>query len=359
MNFIKENSQVLIQRMGMTVTKQIVDELFVWNVLNFEEVNIICCEKVEQDAARGIIHMILKKGSEACNLFLKSLEKWNYPLFQDLNGQSGLTDSLGNLKNLITLILDNIKMNEEDAIKLAEGLTNLKNMCLLRLTHLSDIGKGMDYMVKSVSAEPCDLEEIQLVSCCLSATAVKTLAQNLHNLDKLSILDLSENHLEEGGNEALHELIDRLHILKQLTVLMLPWWSDARVILTRLLEQLEGTPQLIKLGLKNWRVTDAEIRILGAFFEKNPLKNLQQLDLAGNCVSSDGWLTFMGIFENLKQLVFFDFSTKRFLPDAALVRKLGHVLSKLTFLQEARLVGWQFDDDDVSIIKGTFKLVTA
>lgn len=87
-NFLKENSQVLIQRMGMTVIKQVVDELFVWNVLNFEEVNIICCEKVEQDAARGIIHMILKKGPEACNLFLNSLEKWNYPLFQDLNGQS-------------------------------------------------------------------------------------------------------------------------------------------------------------------------------------------------------------------------------------------------------------------------------
>lgn len=39
MNFIKENSQVLIQRMGMTVIKQIVDELFVWNVLNYEEVS--------------------------------------------------------------------------------------------------------------------------------------------------------------------------------------------------------------------------------------------------------------------------------------------------------------------------------
>ena len=87
-NFIKENSQALIQRMGMTVIKQVVDELFVWNVLNFEEINTICCEKVEQDAARGIVHMILKKGSEACDLFVKSLEKWNYPLFQDLNGQS-------------------------------------------------------------------------------------------------------------------------------------------------------------------------------------------------------------------------------------------------------------------------------
>ncbi|XP_019509353.1 PREDICTED: NLR family CARD domain-containing protein 4 isoform X1 [Hipposideros armiger] len=270
----------------------------------------------------------------------------------------GLTDSLGNLKNLTKLTLDNIKMNEEDAIKLAEGLTNLKNMCLLRLTHLSDIGEGVDYIIQSLSAEPCELEEIQLVSCCLSANAVKTLAQNLHNLAKLSILDLSENHLENDGNEALHELIGRLHILEELTVLMLPWWSDVRVSLTRLLEQLEGAPQLVKLGLKNWRLTDAEIRILGAFFEKNPLQNFQQLDLAGNCVSSDGWLTFMGILENLKQLVFFDFSTERFLPDAALVRKLSHVLSKLTFLQEARLVGWQLDDDDVSVIKGAFTLVT-
>lgn len=88
MNFIKDNSRALIQRMGMTVVKQITDDLFAWNVLNYGEVCNICCEKVEQDAARGIIHMILKKGSEACNLFLKSLEEWNYPLFQDLNGQS-------------------------------------------------------------------------------------------------------------------------------------------------------------------------------------------------------------------------------------------------------------------------------
>ncbi|XP_070092622.1 NLR family CARD domain-containing protein 4 isoform X2 [Equus caballus] len=224
----------------------------------------------------------------------------------DLQAQrlpGGLIDNLGNLKNLMKLILDNVKMSEEDAVNLGEGLTNLKKMCLLRLTHLSDIGEGMDHIVKSLSAEPCDLEEIQLVSCCLSANAVKTLARNLHNLAKLSILDLSENHLEKDGNEALHEL--------------------------------------------------------SACFKKNLLKNFRQLDLAGNCVSSDGWLAFMGVFENLKQLVFFDFSTERFLPDAVLVRKLSQVLSKLTFLQEARLVGWQFDDDDVNVIKGAFKLVTA
>lgn len=31
-------------------------------------------------------------------------------------------------------------------------------------------------------------------------------AQNLHNLARLSILDLSENHLEKDGKEALHQL---------------------------------------------------------------------------------------------------------------------------------------------------------
>uniref|UniRef100_A0A8D2JS06 NLR family CARD domain-containing protein 4 n=1 Tax=Sciurus vulgaris TaxID=55149 RepID=A0A8D2JS06_SCIVU len=271
----------------------------------------------------------------------------------------GLIDSLGNLKNLVKLILDNIKLNEEDAIKLAEGLTNLKKIYLFRLTHLLDIGKGMDYIVKSISGQPCDLEEIQLVSCCLSANSLKTLAQNLHNLVKLSILDLSENYLGKDGNEALQELIGRLNVLEQLTVLMLPCCRDVRVSLTSLLEQLGRASQLVKLGLKDWRLTDAEIRALGAFFEENPLKNFQQLDLAGNCVSSDGWLAFMSVFENLKQLVFFDFSTEGFLPDAALVRKLSHVLSKLTLLQEARLIGWQFDDDDISVIKGAFKLVIA
>ncbi|XP_073905557.1 NLR family CARD domain-containing protein 4 isoform X2 [Castor canadensis] len=269
----------------------------------------------------------------------------------------GLTDGLGNLKNLVKLILDNIKMNEEDAIKLAEGLANLKKMCLFHLTHLSNIGEGMDYIVKSLSGEPCDLQDLQLVSCCLTANSVKTLAQNLHNLAKLRILDLSENYLEKDGNTALHKLIHRLNILEELTALMLPWCWDVQVNLTSLLEQLEGPSQLFKLGLKNWRLTDTEIRILGVFFEKNPLKNLQQLDLAGNCVSSDGWLDFMGVFENLKQLVFFDFSRKGFLPEASLVRKLSHGLSKLTFLQEARLIGWQFDDDDISVLKGAFKLV--
>ncbi|KAM4867301.1 NLR family CARD domain-containing protein 4 [Thomomys bottae] len=286
--------------------------------------------------------------------------------------RGGLTDSVGNLRNLMKLILDNIKMNEEDAIQLGQkfvfstafiditkSLANLKKLRLFHLTHLCDIGKGMESIVRSLSSEPGDLQELQLDSCCLTANSIRTLAENLHNLAKLSVLDLSGNDLEKDGNEALHKLISRLSLLEELRALMLPWCPDVRAVLSSLLEQLPEIPQLVKLGLKNWRLTDAEIRNLGSCFEKNHLRSFQQLDLAGNCVSSDGWLAFMTVFENLQQLVFFDFSTTGFLPDAALVRKLGHVISKLTFLQEARLIGWQFDDDDISLISGDFELVVA
>ncbi|XP_031212352.1 NLR family CARD domain-containing protein 4 isoform X3 [Mastomys coucha] len=240
----------------------------------------------------------------------------------------------------------------------AQGLRNLKKMRLFHLTHLSDIGEGVDYIVKSLSEEPCDLQEMKLVACCMTANSVKILAQNLHNLVKLSILDISENYLEKDGNEALEELIGRLGVLEQLTTLMLPWCWDVCISLPKLLKQLEEAPGLARLGLKNWRLRDEEIRSLGEFLKTYPLRDLQQLDLSGHCVSSDGWLSFMDVFENLKQLVFFDFSTEAFLPEAVLVRKLSQVLSKLALLQEARLSGWELDDDDISVIKGTFKLVT-
>lgn len=285
------------------------------------------------------------------NLSIHSLQTQGLP--------GGLTDSLGNLKNLVKLVLDNIGMKEEDAKNLAKGLGNLKKMSLFHLTHLSDIGEGMDSIIESLSGEPCDLQEMKLVACCLTTNSVKTLAQNLHNLVKLNVLDISENYLEKDGNEAVQELIGRLGVLAQLTTLMLPWCTDVFITLPNLLKQLEVVPGLLRLGLKNWKLGDAEIRSIGDFLEMNPLRNLQQLDLAGNCVSSDGWLSFMNVFENFKQLVFFDFSTEEFLPDASLVRKLSQVLSKLPVLQEVRLTGWELDDYDLSIIQGTFKLLIA
>lgn len=88
-------------------------------------------------------------------------------------------------------------------------------------------------------------------------------------------------------NWSLDFQVDRLHILEQLTVLTMPWCSDARVSLMRLLEQLEAVPQLIKLGLKNWRLTDADIRILGRYTQSQ-----EKLVLT----KSLNWLSFLFSF---------------------------------------------------------------
>ena len=86
MEFIESNRVHLIQRMGMITVKQIADDLLACNVMSYEEVNTIACEKVEQEASRMMIYMILNKGSEACNILVKSLEKHNPFLFHDLQG---------------------------------------------------------------------------------------------------------------------------------------------------------------------------------------------------------------------------------------------------------------------------------
>lgn len=51
---------------------------------------------------------------------------------------------------------------------------------------------------------------------------------------------------------------------------MLPWCWDVHTSLPKLLKQLEGTPGLAKLGLKNWRLRDEEIKSLGRYTQREP-----------------------------------------------------------------------------------------
>ncbi|KFO07438.1 NLR family CARD domain-containing protein 4, partial [Balearica regulorum gibbericeps] len=351
--FIESNRVHLIQRMGMITVKQIADDLLACNVMSCEEVNTIACEKVEQEASRMMIYMILNKGSEACNILVKSLEKHNPFLFHDLQGYCGLIDGIKKLVNAEGLVFDNISMDEGDAKKLAEGVRNLRKLRLLYMNHLTAIGDGITYIVRSISDELSELEEIQLVNCCISSDAVEILAQNLCNLPKLNVLDLSENYLEKKGKDAIHRLVDGLNVLSGMKVLMLPWGDDVKVCLTKLLELLETMPQLTKLGLRKWNLTDVEIRILGNFFEKEHLENLQHLDLAMNCVTSDGWLSFMQPLISLKKLVSVDFSSKQdWVPASLLVCKLSQVLTTLNYLKEIKVTGWKFDCHDLGLING-------
>lgn len=46
------------------------------------------------------------------------------------------------------------------------------------MNHLTAIGDGITYIVRSVSDELSELEEIRLVNCCISSDAVEILGKN-------------------------------------------------------------------------------------------------------------------------------------------------------------------------------------
>nr|XP_033793811.1 NLR family CARD domain-containing protein 4 isoform X2 [Geotrypetes seraphini] len=247
----------------------------------------------------------------------------------------GLIDGMGSLINIEKLIFDSVKMNEDDTKKLAQGLKNLKRLAILHLSHLTNIGNGMVDIVESICAEPRYLQEIKLVDCCLSGKAVKI-------------------------------LVDSLNDFPDMMVLMLPWGCEVRLCLDTLLQHLIQIPQLVRLGLKNWHLTDTEIAKLSAFFKEH-LKGLQQLDLGGNCVTSDGWLSFTEALRGLKELTTLDLSSEHSLElYSGLVLELSHVIFKLKGLQRVRLSGWQLDSIDLQKInsaksgfEGEFQLLTA
>ncbi|KAM9273207.1 LOW QUALITY PROTEIN: NLR family CARD domain-containing protein 4 [Cariama cristata] len=226
---------------------------------------------------------------------------------QSENLEGGLVDGVKQLVNAEGLVLDNLSMDEGDAKKITEGIRNLRKLRLLYRNHLTATEDGITYIVRSVSDELSELKEIQLVSCCISSDAVEILAQNLCNLPKLNVLALLENYVEK---DAIH-----------------------------------------RLGNKNKYIN--KYMFTGNFFEKEHLQNLQRLDLAMNCVTSDGWLSFMQPLISLKKLVSVDFSSKRdWVPASLLVCKLRQVLTTLNYLKEIKVTGWKFVCHDLGLING-------
>uniref|UniRef100_H3AX88 NLR family CARD domain-containing protein 4 n=1 Tax=Latimeria chalumnae TaxID=7897 RepID=H3AX88_LATCH len=272
--------------------------------------------------------------------------------------QGGFVDGMCNLVNIEQLTLDNVRMTEADAKKLvpAENIVYLKKLTLLHLSRLITIGEGMSDIVEAASREASVLEEIKLINCCLTDSALKILAQNLCNIQELKVLDLSENNLAEEANDSLTRLVDNITALTKLTTLMLPCGSDVGYCLPRLSAQLEHMPVLTKLGLENWGLTDADIGILTTMMEKENMKGLQYLNLAKNSVSSEGWLSLFKALRELKELKYIDFSSKEELqPNPELIKELGHLICNLPLLLEVRMLKWQLDEHDLRAINNNMK----
>ncbi|XP_066553066.1 NLR family CARD domain-containing protein 4 [Amia ocellicauda] len=262
--------------------------------------------------------------------------------------EGGLMEGIQNLQNVKKLTLNNIKMTEEDAKHMAKGIKHLNNLTHLHLSKLEHIGNGLRFIAEAATSRARSLEELELVDCCLMEEAVAVLAQNVNNNRSLATLDLSENHLEGDARDSLDKLVDELGALSDLHTLMLPWGESVSGSLPKLLKYLEKLPALVKLGLQKWCLTDQDMELLAASVRSGCLRELQHLDLSGNCVGSAGWWAFVSGLGGLRKLRVLDLSCRDSMqPESRLVNELARRISELLALWKVVLLNWRLDGDDL------------
>nr|AGQ17904.1 NLR family CARD domain-containing protein 4 [Ginglymostoma cirratum] len=269
----------------------------------------------------------------------------------------GFINGIHCLKNIEKLVLENVKMNDGDIKKIAESLKNFSSISVFHLSQLTGLGNGIEQLVTELSSGNCSLQEIKLASCCLTGSAITTLAQNLHKLEKLEVLDLSGNNLEEQAINAVTILLDQLTVVLGLKVLMLPFGSSVNTCFDKLVNQLKSLTNMTKLGLQKWNLNDTDLLKLTSLITSGHLENLRCLDLAKNSVTNKGWIAF---FETLRtsetsclyKLTSLDFSSQEELyPEAFMVKEFVQWIVKLHFIHEVVLINWMFDENDLNMIK--------
>ncbi|XP_018427064.1 PREDICTED: NLR family CARD domain-containing protein 4, partial [Nanorana parkeri] len=173
--------------------------------------------------------------------------------------EGGLLHGLCNLVEIEKLVLHNIRLNEKDAEILASSIQCLPELRILQLSDVPNIGNGLEHIIESFSHNCCQIKELHLNNCCLTAKAVISLTQNLNNIRDLEVLDLSDNYLEDDGKHAVEELGIALTQLPALRTLKLPGGTNIKSCLDKLMCQLKRIPTLSILTIKRWNMRDEDM----------------------------------------------------------------------------------------------------
>lgn len=262
----------------------------------------------------------------------------------------GILDGLCKLVEMEKLILHNIHINEKDGELLANGISHLKKLKVLKLSVLPNIGSSMEHVVKSISH--CDkIKELHLINCCLTSEILIILSHILEKFTNLEVLDLSDNFLEDDGKLSVEVLGQTLTHLPSLTTLLLPGGINVKCGLDELMYHIKGLPKLSKLAFRRWNMTDDDVIKLAAHFTNN-FGQLSFLDLSYNLVGNDGWIILIQALQDLKNLKHFDLSTeKTFNPIGGVVQTLCAAVESLSCLSSLKLDNWELDNIDIGKMK--------
>ncbi|XP_073413616.1 NLR family CARD domain-containing protein 4 [Dendrobates tinctorius] len=264
--------------------------------------------------------------------------------------QEIVLNGLYKLYEIEKLILHNININEKDGEILANGISHLKNLEVLKLSVLPNIGSSMEHVVKSISH--CDkIKELCLINCCLTSKALIILSNILTKFTNLEILDLSDNFLEGDEELSLETFGQTLTHLPSLTTLLLPGGTNVKCGLGTLINHLKGLPRLTKLGFRRWYMTDDDVTELAKHF-LNGFGQISFMDLSHNSASSDGWTLLIQALQSLKNLKHFDLSTQAiYNPIGGEVHTLCSIVELLPCLSSLKLDNWELDYMDIGKMK--------
>ncbi|CAJ0925907.1 unnamed protein product [Ranitomeya imitator] len=259
--------------------------------------------------------------------------------------QEILLNGLYKLYEIERLILHNININEKDGEILANCISHLKNLEVLKLSVLPKIGISMEHVVKSISN--CDkIKELCLINSCLTSKA-----NILTKFTNLEILDLSDNFLEDDEELSLETFGQTLTHLLSLTTLLLPGGTNVKCGLSILINHLKGLTRLSKLGFRRWYMTDDDVTELAKHF-LNSFGQLSFLDLSHNSASSDGWTLLIQALPSLRNLKHFDLSTQAiYNPIGGEVHTLCSIVELLPCLSSLKLDNWDLDYMDIGKMK--------
>ncbi|XP_069811663.1 NLR family CARD domain-containing protein 4 [Dendropsophus ebraccatus] len=292
----------------------------------------------------------LSTKDEARIVEMTNMKTFSISNMDKVNREGILLDGLGKLFEIEKLSLHNIGINEKEGELLANSISHLKKLEVLKLSILPNIGSSIKQVVESISH--CDkIKELHLIKCCLTATTLITLSQILEKFKKLEILDLSDNFLDEEGKLSVEIFGQTLTHLPSLTSLSLPGGSNVKCGLETLMCHLKELPRLSKLAFRRWNMTNDDVIKLAAYFT-NSFGQLSFLDLSYNRVDSDGWIPLIKSLQNFKNLKHFDLSTEEtFSPIGEVVQTLCSVVELLPCLSSLRLDNWELDTDDIGKMK--------
>ncbi|NXU50621.1 LRC31 protein, partial [Turnix velox] len=260
--------------------------------------------------------------------FLPELEELNLSWNGCVGGSlRALTVHLHHVNLLKVLQLNNCRLTADDVTSLGEAFEIVPQLEELDLSWNSNIGGKLSLLTKKLQ-KGCKIKLLKITDCNLTAKDGESLAEILHVMPNLEVLDLSINKHLGCSVKVISKSLKNVPGLKELNLHMCGLNQDSLQGLDTALQHLT---ELRKLDIS------CNKEIGGGFKDSTAhlasLKNLQVLDLHQCCVTEEDMTVLSQVIPLLSSLQELNLSSNKNVGVSS-----DHLLGRLRFLPKLKCV---------------------